>query len=190
MVSRACTLLLDINCDDSCFLRTPQFHATSCYLHQPTPPFHLHRNPQHRRLPSPSISISASTTVTYHRSPPPSSANFNLQSVELFFEISRLTNPILRQALQEIQQKSNIKAFVIDFFSNPAFEVSTCMNIPTYYWFAPGAFGLCLLLHLPTIHETIAGDIGDLNDFLEVPGCPLLHSSEFPEGVLYRQENL
>ncbi|KAL0403188.1 UNVERIFIED_CONTAM: Chalcone 4'-O-glucosyltransferase [Sesamum radiatum] len=138
-----------------------------------------------------SASVSASPTVTYHRLPSPAlPQNSTSNPVELFFEIPRLTNPNIRQALEEIQQKSNIKAFVIDLFCNSAFEVSTSMNIPTYFWFAPGAGGLCFLIHLPTIHETIAGDIGDLDDFVEVPGCPLLHSSDLPESVFYRESKV
>ncbi|KAL2249035.1 UNVERIFIED_CONTAM: Chalcone 4-O-glucosyltransferase [Sesamum indicum] len=138
-----------------------------------------------------SASVSSSPTFTYHRLPSPAlPQNSTSNPVELFFEIPRLTNPHLCQALQEIQQKSNIKALVIDFFCNSAFEVSTSMNIPTYFWFAPGASSLCFLLHLPTIHETIAGDIGDLNDFVEVPGCPLLHSSDLPEAVFYRESKV
>ncbi|KAL0434853.1 UNVERIFIED_CONTAM: Baicalein 7-O-glucuronosyltransferase [Sesamum radiatum] len=76
-------------------------------------------------------SVSASPTVTYHRLPSPAlPKNATSNPVELFFEISRLTNPNIRQALEEIQQKSNIKAFVIDLFCNSAFEISTSMNIP------------------------------------------------------------
>ncbi|KAK4436263.1 Chalcone 4'-O-glucosyltransferase [Sesamum alatum] len=70
--------------------------------------------------------------------------NSTSNPMELLFEIPRLTNSNLREALQEIQQKSNI---VIDFFCNSAFEVSTSLNIPTYFWFSSGAFGLCLFLH-------------------------------------------
>ncbi|KAL0403190.1 UNVERIFIED_CONTAM: Chalcone 4'-O-glucosyltransferase [Sesamum radiatum] len=146
---------------------------------------------------NPSISVimlttaSASPTVTYHRlGSPAAPQNSTFDPFELLYETPRLTNPNLRQALEEIQQKSNIKAFVIDFFCNSASEVSTSMNIPTYFYYSSGASCLCVLLHLPTIYETIAGDIGDLNDFIQVPGCPPLHSSDLPQSSFYRENKI
>ncbi|KAG8381234.1 hypothetical protein BUALT_Bualt06G0101300 [Buddleja alternifolia] len=86
--------------------------------------------------------------------------------------------------------KSKIKAFVIDFFCNPAFEVSRSLNIPTYFYVSSGGFGLCAFIYFPTIDETIdPKNIGDMNDFLEIPGCPLLCSLDFPRGMFFRQSN-
>ncbi|KAK6155635.1 hypothetical protein DH2020_009883 [Rehmannia glutinosa] len=139
---------------------------------------------------SAAASIAAVPSVTYRRLPtsdlPP---NLTKNPVELFFEIPRLNNPNLRDALQEISQKSRIRAFVIDFFCNSAFEVSTSLNIPTFFYVSSGAFGLCVFLYFPTIDETIPQDIGDLNDFIEVPGCPPIYSLDFPNGMFFRQSN-
>ncbi|KAL3837718.1 hypothetical protein ACJIZ3_022309 [Penstemon smallii] len=139
---------------------------------------------------SAAASISGVTSITYHRltaaTLPP---NLTKNPIELFFEIPRLHNPNLRQALEEISQKSNIRAFVIDFFCNSAFEVSTSMNIPTYFYISSGAFGLCAFLYFPTIDEMIVEDVGDFNDFLEVPGCPPVHSLDFPKGMFFRNSN-
>ncbi|KAG8381235.1 hypothetical protein BUALT_Bualt06G0101400 [Buddleja alternifolia] len=136
-------------------------------------------------------SVAAVPSITYHPLPtatlPP---NLTTDPVELFFEIPRLNNPNLRQALQQISRKSKIKAFVIDFFCNSAFEVSRSLNIPTYFYVSSGGFGLCAFLYFPTIDETInPKNIGELNDFLEIPGCPLLYSLDFPRGMFFRQSN-
>ncbi|KAG8381227.1 hypothetical protein BUALT_Bualt06G0100300 [Buddleja alternifolia] len=132
----------------------------------------------------------AMPSATYHRLPtatlPP---NLTTDPVELFFEIPRLNNPNLRQALQDISQKTKIKAFVIDLFCNSAFEVSRSLNIPTYFYVSSGAFTLCVILHLPTIHQNLAGNIGDLNDFIDVPGCPPIYSSDFTKGMFFRESN-
>ncbi|KAG8381228.1 hypothetical protein BUALT_Bualt06G0100400 [Buddleja alternifolia] len=139
---------------------------------------------------SAAATITAVPSITYH--PLPTAAlppNFTTNPVELFFEIPRLNNPNLHQALRQISHKSKIKAFIIDFFCYPAFEVSTSLNIPTYFDFSTGAFGLCAMLYWPTIHEAVSGNIKDLNDFIHIPGCPPIHSSDFPEGMFYRGSN-
>ncbi|KAL6508415.1 hypothetical protein OROHE_021957 [Orobanche hederae] len=139
---------------------------------------------------SAAASVAAVPSITYRRIAtadlPP---NLTQNPVELFFEIPRLNNPNLRDALQEISQKSRIRAFVIDFFCNSAIEVSTSLEIPTYFYVSSGAFGLCALLYFPTIDQTIPQDIGDLNDFIEVPGCPPIYSSDFPTGMFFRKSN-
>ncbi|KAG8381236.1 hypothetical protein BUALT_Bualt06G0101500 [Buddleja alternifolia] len=130
-------------------------------------------------------------SITYHHVLPTPTLppNFTTNHVELLFEISRLNNPNLHQALQEISHKSKIKAFVMDFFCNPAFEVSRSLNLPTYFYVSSGAFALCVFLYFPTIHETMHENIRDLKDFIHIPGCPPIFSLDFPENILIRQTN-
>ncbi|KAI3471177.1 hypothetical protein Pfo_027840 [Paulownia fortunei] len=133
-------------------------------------------------------SAAAAPSITYRRLPTPALPQKSTSDlVELFFEIPRLNNPNLRQALQEISQKSKIKAFIIDFFCNSAFEVSTSLSIPTYFCNTTGAFGLCVLLHWPTIHDTVPGD---LNDFIEIPGCPPIHSLDLPRLCFFKSAGI
>ncbi|KAL0400670.1 UNVERIFIED_CONTAM: Baicalein 7-O-glucuronosyltransferase [Sesamum latifolium] len=140
---------------------------------------------------SAAASVATVPSITYHRLQPPAlPPNLTTNPVELLFEIPRLNNPNVRDALQEISQKSRIKAFVIDFFCNPVFEVSTGLNIPTYFYVSTGAFGLCAFLNFPTVEETIPGDLADLNDFVEIPGCPPIHSSDFPVALVHRKSNV
>ncbi|KZV29556.1 anthocyanidin 5,3-O-glucosyltransferase-like [Dorcoceras hygrometricum] len=137
-------------------------------------------------------SVSDIPSVTYHRlpeaaAPPP---NHVTNPVELLFEIPRLHNPELSEALQEIAKKSRIRALVIDFFCNSAFEVSKSLNIPTYFYTSSGGCGSCVFLYFPTIHETFREDIGTLNNSLQIPGCPRIHSSEFPAGMHFRESKV
>ncbi|KAL7102038.1 hypothetical protein ACP275_08G094600 [Erythranthe tilingii] len=139
--------------------------------------------------PPPPISAAA-TAVTYRRLPsaalPP---NFTTDPVELVFEIPRLNRQNLRKFLEDMISAKNtvIKAFIVDFFCDAAFEVTTSLKIPSYYYVSSGAFFACALLYLPTIDEAYEDDIGDLNDFIQVPGCPPLHSSDFPDGMHFRK---
>ncbi|KAL3630654.1 hypothetical protein CASFOL_023638 [Castilleja foliolosa] len=141
---------------------------------------------------APESAAASVSSVTYHRLPTAAlPENLPRNPVELFFEIPRLNNPNLRDALQKISNKSRIRAFVIDFFCNSSFQVSTELNIPTYFYISSGAFGLCTFLYLPTIHETnYPKDIGNFNDFIQVPGCPPIFSSDFPSGIFFRQSNI
>nr|UAJ48096.1 flavonoid O-glycosyltransferase UGT88D16 [Scutellaria baicalensis] len=139
---------------------------------------------------SAATSIATVPSVTYRRLPDPTlPPNMTKDPVELFFELPRLNNPNLRDCLAEISEKTRIGAFVMDYFCNAAFEVCMSLNIATYYYVSSGAFGLCIILHFPTIDGTIGPDIGDFNDFLEFPGCPPLHSSDIPMGMHFRQSN-
>ncbi|KAL7108332.1 hypothetical protein ACP275_06G105700 [Erythranthe tilingii] len=139
-----------------------------------------------------SAAAAAAPAVNYRLLPTPAFPE-NCDPFELFFEIPRLNNPILRDAIEEISKESNIKAIVIDVFCNPAFEVCTSFGIPTYFCNTTGAFALCKLLHWPTIHDTIPGAAADsLKDFdysIEIPGCPLLQLLDLPKVFLFPQSN-
>lgn len=134
---------------------------------------------------------SAVPSITYHRLPAASlPPNLTKDPVELFFEIPRLNNPNLRHALEKISHKSTIKAFIIDSFCNSAFEVSSNLNIPTYFFDSTGSFGLCVYLYFATIDESIPVDIGEFNDFIEIPGCPPIYSLDFPKAIQFRERNI
>nr|UYR28658.1 UDP-glycosyltransferase 73 [Andrographis alata] len=107
--------------------------------------------------------------------------------LERLFEIPRLTNQNLRDALQEVSRKSKIAAIVVDFFCYSASEVSTSLNIPTYFYISNGGSGAILLLYFPVIDEIVNGNIEDLDDFLEIPGYPPIHSSALPKLLAFRQ---
>nr|BAE48240.1 UDP-glucose glucosyltransferase [Linaria vulgaris] len=127
-------------------------------------------------------------TISYHPLPAvPMPPNLSSNPVEFLFEIPRLHNTKLREALERISETSKIKALVIDFFCNSAFEVSRSLNIPTFFEASLGASGLCEFLYHPTFHKTVPGDIADFNDFLEIPGCPPLHSADVPKGLFRRK---
>ncbi|CAI9774164.1 unnamed protein product [Fraxinus pennsylvanica] len=141
---------------------------------------------------APYINHVASTTssITFHQLStvelPPTSANIPFE--ELFFEIPRLNNPYLHEALQNISQKSNLVAFFIDFFCNAAYEVSSKLGIPTYYFYTSGASALCVFLHIPTLHETITKNIKDVHDYIKTPGTPPIYSQDLPK-VLFDRES-
>nr|QNV69590.1 glycosyltransferase [Mentha x piperita] len=130
--------------------------------------------------------IPAAPSVTFHCLPAPAlPPNTTFNHVELFFETPRFNNPNLRRALAEISQKSKIKAIVLDFFCNYAFEVAASLNIPTYYCHTTSASGACALIYWTTIHEKSGGELDGAD--ADVPGCPLIPREDLPPMMLYPQ---
>ncbi|KAK7847285.1 udp-glycosyltransferase 88b1 [Quercus suber] len=99
---------------------------------------------------------STTPSITFQRLPPiPEIPRSTASPVELSFLIPRLNNPNLHQTLKTISQTSKLKAFIIDFFCDAAFEVASNLDIPTYYFFTSGANGLALFLYMPTLHKNV-----------------------------------
>ncbi|KAI3720651.1 hypothetical protein L2E82_31642 [Cichorium intybus] len=120
-------------------------------------------------------------SITFHQLatadlPPDFSSDF----IDLAFGIPEFNNPIVHDTLVKFSEKSTIKAVVLDFFSNAAFQISTSLNIPTYYFYTSGASGLCAFLYLSTIHKTTSKSFKDVNEIFDIPGVPPIHSSHMP----------
>uniref|UniRef100_A0A2N9ECZ2 Glycosyltransferase n=1 Tax=Fagus sylvatica TaxID=28930 RepID=A0A2N9ECZ2_FAGSY len=131
---------------------------------------------------------STTPSITFHHlSLISESVPSNPDPVELLFLIPRLNNLNLHQALKTISQTSKLKAFIIDFFCDDAFEVAANLSIPTYYFFTSGASGLAVFLYLPTLHKKVDKSFKDLNNMLlDIPGFPPFPASDMGRGVLDR----
>ncbi|KAK1366550.1 Glycosyltransferase [Heracleum sosnowskyi] len=133
--------------------------------------------------------VSATTPrITFHHLPtislPP---NYTVTGTAQIFEVQSLNNPNLCQALETISSTPfKIKAFIMDFFCNAAFEISTGLDIPTYYFYPSPASSLSPHLYLPTIHQNISTSFKDLNAFVQFPGIPPIFSSDVSKSMLDR----
>ncbi|GJU48422.1 UDP-glycosyltransferase 88B1-like protein [Tanacetum coccineum] len=129
-------------------------------------------------------------SITFHHLPtisiPP---DFISDHIKLSFGIPELYNPIVHNTLVSFSEKSTIKAVILDFFSNAAFEVAKSLKLPTYYFYTGGASGLCVFLHLPTIHNTTDKSIKDLNTYFDLPGVPPIHTSDMPKLLFDRNSS-
>ncbi|KAL2922101.1 UDP-glycosyltransferase 88B1 [Bienertia sinuspersici] len=70
----------------------------------------------------------------------------NLQHIT--YEVLRNSNPHVKKSLQSISPVS-VSAFIIDFFSYSALEVSQSLNIPSYFLFTTGTSALTFFLNFP-----------------------------------------
>ncbi|KAL7584230.1 UDP-glycosyltransferase 88B1 [Lactuca sativa] len=133
---------------------------------------------------------STTPSITFHNLPtlphPPDTSTHFFDHV---FQISKLYKPIIRDTLQTISEKSTIKAGILDFMSNDAFEVCTSFNIPTYYLFTGSAFGLNIMLYMRTLHENVSESFKDLRTYIQPPGTPPIYSLDMPMTMYDRNSN-
>ncbi|XP_015878293.3 anthocyanidin 5,3-O-glucosyltransferase-like [Ziziphus jujuba] len=124
--------------------------------------------------------VSATTpSINFHHLPqvslPP---DFNRSTPDTGFELPRYNNPNLHHALLTISKTSKLKAFLIDFFCDAAFEVAAeQLKIPTYYFFTSSASGLAVFLKIPTIDSNIS---------IDIPNLPSIPFSSWPDPLVDR----
>ncbi|GFZ06432.1 UDP-glucosyl transferase 88A1 [Actinidia rufa] len=135
--------------------------------------------------------VSATTTsITFHHLPTISLSNSNSSPHHetLAFEVLRLNNPYVHQALVSISKNCTVRALIMDVFCTPALSVAVELNIPAYYFFTSGACFLDALLYLPTIHRSTTKSLKDLNTNLEFPGLPPIPSTDMAKPILDRND--
>ncbi|KAG8646206.1 UDP-glycosyltransferase 88A1 [Manihot esculenta] len=129
--------------------------------------------------------VAATTpSISFHRLPTitlPSSTNTHYET--LIFEVLRLSNPHVHQALLSISKTYKIKAFIMDFFCFFSLSIASQLNIPGYFFFTSGAGCLAASMYFPTLHQTTTKSFKDMNTFLNLPGIPPISSSNFSSAV-------
>ncbi|KAF5177652.1 Udp-glycosyltransferase 88b1 [Thalictrum thalictroides] len=134
-------------------------------------------------------------SIQFHHLPilslPPDSTNSSNHHEFLIFQLLRLNNPSVRNALQTISQTSTIKSFITDFFcAISVLQVTENLNIPTFFFYTSGLGALASLLYFPTIHENAINTIKDFKSFkdfdthLHIPGVPPILASDLPKPML------
>lgn len=108
---------------------------------------------------------------------------------QITYETLRSNNTNVLKSLESIAQSSTISAFILDFFCYSAVEVSQSLNIPTYFFFASGAFVLAFFLNLPIYDRTYTDSYRNLRVSLEIPGLFSFPTSSMIECMLDRGES-
>ncbi|KAK8656079.1 hypothetical protein V6N13_108638 [Hibiscus sabdariffa] len=124
----------------------------------------------------PKVTLPPSSTVTHHES--------------LTFEVLRLNNPNVLQALLSISEDYQVRAFIMDFFCTVAFQVASDLNVPPYFFYTSGVASLSSFLYLPTLHNTTTKSFKELNLLLNIPGVPPLPSADMAKPTLDRNHQV
>ncbi|XWS61248.1 hypothetical protein CRYUN_Cryun07bG0109500 [Craigia yunnanensis] len=127
----------------------------------------------------PSITIHKLPTVTL----PPST-----DQDSLIFDVLRLNNPDVHQALRTISNNYKVNAIIVDFFCSVAVKEVSDLDLPTYCFVTPSAGSLASLLYLPTLHKNFTENFEDLNLLVDIPGVPPIPSSDMPTPILKRNK--
>ncbi|KAJ7974123.1 Glycosyltransferase [Quillaja saponaria] len=131
-------------------------------------------------------------SITFHNLPTvtlaPNFAASTPNHETLTFEVIRLNNPNVHQALLSISESYSIQAFIMDFFCSQSLSVTSQLNIPAYYFFTSGATSFAYFLYFPTIHNTTTKSLKELNTTLNIPGVPPMPSSDMPKPLLERTD--
>ncbi|XP_028785468.1 UDP-glycosyltransferase 88A1-like [Neltuma alba] len=139
-----------------------------------------------------SVSSSIDPSIIFHSLPPvslpPSLLSSTPNHETLMFEVLRLNNPNLHNALISISETYAIRAFIADFFCFEALSLSLKLHIPAYGFFTSPAGCLAFFLYFPTLHRTTDKSFKDLNTILNIPGIPPLHSGDMIKPLLERND--
>ncbi|KAI8564903.1 hypothetical protein RHMOL_Rhmol03G0218900 [Rhododendron molle] len=134
--------------------------------------------------------VSATTSsITFHHLPavslPPNSSHHH---ETLAFELLRLNNPNVHQAITSISKTSTVRALIMDFFCYPGLSVAADFNLPAYFFFTSAACSLASFLYAPVMHRTITKSFKDLDTNLDIPGVPPMPSADMPKPLLDRND--
>ncbi|CAO2149508.1 unnamed protein product [Urochloa humidicola] len=80
--------------------------------------------------------------------------------------------PALTETLLNLKRTTRLVAFVADLFGADSLDAAKAAGIQRRYIFFPSNLHvLTLMLHLPELDKTVAGDFRDLGEPLCLPGC-------------------
>jgi hypothetical protein len=82
----------------------------------------------------------------------------------------QLHAPHVKAALSGLA--SPVAAVVVDYFCTTLFDAIRDLALPVYVYLPCSAAMLALILLLPALDEEVAGDLGDMEGAVDVPGMP------------------
>ncbi|KAI3933555.1 hypothetical protein MKX01_032660 [Papaver californicum] len=139
---------------------------------------------------TPYISHISKTTpsIVFHHLP-----TQQLEKSQTIFEYLRQNNPLVHESLDFIlSQNYKICSFIFDMFCSASLEVTTKLQIPSYFFYTSGVNAFTVLLHLPTLNNTWKSvvdhdDESSLslpNTYLNIPGLPPVLPTDLPSSSL------
>ncbi|CAK8532894.1 unnamed protein product [Lathyrus sativus] len=159
--------------------QNPSFSITILIL---TPPNNKHTplSPQEQYI----ASVKAAFSSIHFHYIPPISFTATLPAHLETIDLSHQSNDHVHNILHSISKTINLKAVILDFITYSAYQITTKLEIPTYFYFTSNATALFTLLYFPTIHQKATKSIKDLHMPLEFPGLPKnLSTDDYPDEV-------
>ncbi|XP_028753442.1 hydroquinone glucosyltransferase-like [Neltuma alba] len=94
--------------------------------------------------------------------------------------------PSLQHELKSLNSKFHLAAIVADPFAIEVLSFAKELNTLFFIYSYSAASTLSFCLCLPTLHDEISGEFGDVPDPIQIPGCVPLYGGDFPDPVQNR----
>ncbi|XP_004515414.1 UDP-glycosyltransferase 1-like [Cicer arietinum] len=125
-------------------------------------------------------------SITFHHIP---SISFpiTLPPHILPLEVCRRSNHLVDHILQSISKSSILKGVILDFMNYSTNQITSTLDIPTYFYYTSGASSLAVFLQLPTIHQNTTKSLKDFHMYPKIHGLPMISIEDMPEEVRDRE---
>ncbi|CAJ2666192.1 unnamed protein product [Trifolium pratense] len=125
-------------------------------------------------------------SITFHYIPP-ISFPVTLPPHILPLEVCGRSNYHVNHILQSISKTSNLKGVILDFMNFSTNQITSTLDIPTYYFYTSGASSLAVFLQLPTIHQNTTKSLKEFLMYPHITGLPQVPIADMPEQVKDRE---
>ncbi|WJX66096.1 hypothetical protein P8452_50687 [Trifolium repens] len=124
--------------------------------------------------------------ITFHHIPP-ISIPVTLPPHLHPLEVCGRSNHHVNHIFQSISKTSNLKGVILDFMNYSTNQITSTLDIPTYFYYTSGASTVAIFLQLPIIHQNTTKSLKDFNMHPHIPGLPQIPIADMPEEVKDRE---
>jgi hydroquinone glucosyltransferase len=125
-------------------------------------------------------------SITFHHIPP-ISFPVTLPPHILTLEVCGRSNYHVNHILQSISKTTNLKGVILDFMNFSTKQITSTLDIPTYFFYTSGASTLAVFLQLPIIHQNTTKSLREFHMHPHIPGLPQIPIADMPEEVKDRE---
>ncbi|KAK2366438.1 UDP-glycosyltransferase [Trifolium repens] len=125
-------------------------------------------------------------SITFHHIPP-ISIPVTLPPHLHPLEVCGRSNHHVNQIFQSISKTSNLKGVILDFMNYSTKQITSTLDIPTYFYYTSGASTLAIFLQLPTIHQNTTKSLKEFHMHPHISGLPQIPIADMPKEVKDRE---
>lgn len=96
--------------------------------------------------------------------------------------------PTLQDSFKVLAESTWLVALVVDVFSMDAFDVAKKFNVSSYIFYTTNATVLLLSFYIPELDQKFSCEYRDFLELLKLPGCVLIHGSDFLDPMQDRKK--
>ncbi|XP_045813183.1 UDP-glycosyltransferase 1-like [Trifolium pratense] len=125
-------------------------------------------------------------SITFHHIPP-ISFPVTLPPHILPLEVCSRSNHHANHILQSISKSSNLKGVILDFMNYSTNQITSTLDIPTYFFYTSGAASLAVFLQLPSTDKMTTKSLKEFHMHPRIPGLPPIPIADMPDESKHRE---